>query len=105
MTTTDATTTAVDDMVNAMLQSYGQLALILDHMERHRTRASDPIPMVIRRIMRDTLVELPARAGGGADAVGAAARVLGAATEILGEEIILVEEPPPLSRRERRRRR
>ena len=76
-----------------MLQSCGQLAVILDHMQRHSDEASDadPIPDVLRRLLRGTLAGMPANYGD--DDVATAATILAAATELIGEEIFLVDEP------------
>jgi hypothetical protein len=94
-------TPAVDALVDAMMQSYGQLALILDHMGRNEDRApgAEPIPTVFRRLLSGILAALPERHG--LDDVATAAQMLAAATELIGDEVYLVTE----NRATRRRRR
>jgi hypothetical protein len=84
-----------------MLQSYGQLALILDHMKRHEDRSpgAEPIPTVLRRLLSGTLAALPERHG--PDDVATAAQMLAAATELIGEEVYLVNENRAMRRRRR----
>jgi hypothetical protein len=94
-------TPAVDALVEAMMESCGQLALILDHMKRHEDRSpgAEPIPTVFRRLLSGILAALPERHG--LDDVATAAQMLAAATELIGDEVYLVTE----NRATRRRRR
>jgi len=112
MTDTD-TTNPLDWFVNSLLQSTGQLMLIVDHMARHPNEAADAEPFddVLRTllggVLEDTLGERDP-----AD-LAAAAALLADAREVIGNELYLVD-PDELSngscvgrpnRRERRRRR
>jgi hypothetical protein len=78
----------LDAFVEAILQSYGQLALIVEHMLRHSTPEAEPVPEVLQRLLRDAL-EPVARRRGDTD-VAVAAELLAAATDRIGEEIYLV---------------
>ena len=104
MTTHDAPTPAVDALVEAMLQSCGQITLILDQMQRHADEAPDaePIPTVLKQLLCGVLRDLPERHG--ADDVATAAQMLAAATEVVGEELLLVDTRPPQRPARRRRR-
>ncbi|MEA2478565.1 MAG: hypothetical protein QOJ07_487 [Thermoleophilaceae bacterium] len=93
-----ATTPAVDELVDAILQSHGQLTLIVEHMLRYPGTALDapPLDAVLRGLLGDVLAQLPERHG--AEDVATAAQMLRAATELIGEELYLVD----MNRRERR---
>jgi hypothetical protein len=88
---------AVDALVDAIMQSYGQLALILDHMQRYRSAPdAEPIPDVLRDLLRGVLGQMADRHG--PDDVATAAQMLSAATDAIGGELYFV----PPSRAERR---
>jgi hypothetical protein len=93
MTQDQAATPAVDILVDSMMQSHGQLALILDHMQRRAARnpcaASEPIPDILRRLLCDVLAPLSERHG--LDDVATAAQMLAAATDLVGEDLYLVD--------------
>ena len=81
----------LDTLIDAILQSYGQLALLLDHMLRASARApgdAEPVPDVLRRLLRDALGPLAERRGDLDVAV--AAEMLAAATDVIGQELYLV---------------
>jgi hypothetical protein len=99
MTTHEPETQAVETLVEAMMQSCGQLTLILDHMSRHENPDADPIPDVLARLLSGILAALPERHG--LDDVATAAQMLTAATTLIGEDLYLVAE----NRATRRRRR
>jgi hypothetical protein len=85
------TESPLDTLIDAILQSYGQLALLLDHMLRASARApgdAEPVPDVLRRLLRDALLPLAERRGDLDVAV--AAEVLAAATDVIGQELYLV---------------
>lgn len=84
-------TPAVTTLVEAMLQSYGQLALILDHMQRNRDESPDAasIPEVLAELLGGVLAQLRERHGD--EAVATAAQMLSAATQLIGEEVFLVD--------------
>src|SRR5829696_6966038 len=91
MDNSDAVPAAVDALADAMTQSYGQIALILDHMQRNDVQApgSLPIPIVLGGLLRDVLEKLPEQHG--VDDVATAAQMLAAATDLLAEEVLLVD--------------
>ena len=79
---------SVAALVDAITQSYGQLALILDHMLRHANPEADPIPEVLANLLGGVLADFVETYG--ADEVSTAAQILGAATDKIAEEIYLV---------------
>jgi hypothetical protein len=90
---------AVEALTESMMESYGQVALLVDHMLRNFNPDGDPIPDVLSELMNGILGTLVRRHG--VDEVATAARILSAATELLGEELFLVDaddlgEPGPL---------
>ena len=90
MTTTDATH-PLDWFVSSLLQSTGQLMLIVDHMARHPSTApaAESVDDVLHRLLRDTLADaLDAHEPA---ALAAAAALLADAREVIGEEIFLVD--------------
>jgi hypothetical protein len=78
----------LDMLVDAVLQSYGQLALVVDHMLRAATTASEPVPDILRRLLRDVLGPLASRRGD--TDVAVAAEVLARVTDVIGQELYLV---------------
>jgi hypothetical protein len=92
MTAQPPPTPAVEAFVQAILQSAGQIQLIADHMLRHYNADADPIPDVLQRLLTGILVALMQRHGD-AD-VGTAAQMLTAATELIADELYLVEPSP-----------
>ena len=93
---------AVDELVDAILQSHGQLTMLVEHMQRYPSSPeADPIPVVLKRLFTSTLESLVDRYG--VDEVAVAAKVLAAATDVAGQEIYFVDpEPAPRNRAERR---
>src|SRR4051812_36594468 len=102
MHTQPAPLPAVDEFVDAILQSYGQLTMLVEHMDRYPSSPdADPTPVVLKRLYTGTLAQLVDRHG--AEDVATAAKLLAAATEVAGKEIYFVDpEPPPMNRAERR---
>ncbi|MCP9490204.1 MAG: hypothetical protein MSC31_10060 [Solirubrobacteraceae bacterium MAG38_C4-C5] len=93
----------LDELVDALLQSYGQLAVILDHMLAHSEHASldaDPPLVVLRRLMKDVLTPMADEA----DAVATAARTVARVTDTLGKELLLVPSSATPSCRHRQER-
>jgi hypothetical protein len=88
MTENQEVSASVGAFVDAITQSYGQLALILDHMLRHASPGADPIPEVLARLLGGVLADFVDTYG--ADEVATAAQILGAATDKIAEEIYLV---------------
>src|SRR3954453_20146734 len=99
-----STTPAIDTLVEAMMQSSGQLTLIVDHMlsaDPHPD--ADPIPDVLRRVLGGTLAPLAERHGD--QDIATAAQMLTAATELIGTEVYLVPHANRAERRQRSKRR
>ncbi len=90
MTTTDATH-PLDRFVSSLLQSTGQLMLIVDHMARYPNTAPDAEAFddVLHRLLRDTLAE--ALDGHDPAALAAAAALLADARKAIGDDIFLVD--------------
>jgi hypothetical protein len=90
METNHPTTPAVDALVDAMLTSCGQLAAVFHHMEQHRNTAPDAEPPaeVLARLLKGIFVPLPLQHG--VDDVATAAQMLSAATELVAEDLFLV---------------
>jgi len=78
----------LDMLVDAVLQSYGQLALVVEHMLRVAPEIPEPVPDILRRLLRDVLEPLAARRG--ETDVALTAELLGAATDVIGTELYLV---------------
>lgn len=95
MTPDPHTPPALAALVDAMMDSCGQLATIIDHMERNRGRAedADPPAVILRDLLLGTLVPLPMRHG--LDDIATTAQMLSAATDLIGEEILLVNSRWP----------
>jgi hypothetical protein len=93
---------ALDEFVDAILQSYGQLAMLIDHMDRYPSPPdTPPVNVVLKRLFTETLDPLAEQHG--EDAVATAARLLAAATETVGKNLYFVNpDPEPLNRAERR---
>ena len=85
----------VERLVDTILQSYGQLALIVEHMSEwhaaNRSAAAEPLPVVLHQLLTDALAPLAGE--GDAGDVVTAARVLSVATAMIGEELVLVTMP------------
>ena len=81
--------TNVDRLSEALVSWAGSGTLIIDHMSRNFTPGGDPIPDVLRNLIRETLVPLADRHAE-ADLATAVA-VVEDALETLAEELYLVE--------------
>jgi hypothetical protein len=82
---------AIDLLVDALMQSYGQLAMILDHMMRSEDPDGPPIPEVLANLLRDILEEL--NDAHGEEDVATAAQMLRNATELVGDNVLLAPLP------------
>jgi hypothetical protein len=82
----------VDRLSEAFVSWAGSGTLIIGHMSRNFTPGGDPIPDVLRRLIRGTLAPLADRHA--AADLAAAVAVIEDAIETLGEEIYLVEPGP-----------
>ena len=91
MTTTREVPAAVEELVNALTQSYGQIALILAHMMDNRSDDPDapPFDAVLRRLLGDVLARLADDHSIGD--VATAAQMVQAATGVIAEDIYLVD--------------
>ena len=91
---TDSTLPAVDALAFAMMNSFGQLSLILMHMHRHRAEGkSSPDalqpPFALGELLRDVLRGLTDEHS--IEDIATAAQMLGSATELIGDEIFIVD--------------
>jgi hypothetical protein len=86
---TDSTQPAVDALAFAMMNSFGQLSLILAHMHRHQAEgrsapdALDP-PFALTELLKQVLSGL-------AEDIATAAQMLGSATVLIGDELFIVD--------------
>src|SRR3954451_6993606 len=91
---TDTTIPAVDALALAMMNSLGQLSLILGHMQRHQAGgasapdALDP-PFALAELLKDVLRALAEEHT--MDDIATAAQMLGTATSIIGDELFIVD--------------
>jgi len=85
---------AVAAFAIALMNSFGQLSLILAHMHRHQAEghsapdALDP-PFALAELLKQVLGSL-AEEHDAAD-VATAAQMLGAATQVIGDELFIVD--------------
>ena len=79
---------ALDAFVDALIQSYGQLALVVEHMIQSTAPEAERGSVVLHRLLRDTLEPLAQRRGD--TDVAVAAELVSAATDVIGDEIYLV---------------
>lgn len=92
---------AVGEFVAAILQSYGQLAMLVEHMERYPSSPeADPVPVILKRLYGGPLGALADSYG--EEAVATAAKLLAAATDDEGRDIYFVDPEPPPNRAARR---
>ena len=93
---------ALDEFVDAIMQSYAQLTGLVEHMERYPSDPdAQPVAVVLKRLFTDVLSEL--LDSHGEEAVATAAKLLAAATETAGKNLYFVNpEPEPVNRAERR---
>ena len=95
MTDTEATS-PLGWFVNSLMQSAGQLTLIIDHMARNANDSSDaePFDAVLRRLLNDVLAK--GLADRPPEQLATAAALLADAREVIAEEIYLVDLETPL---------
>jgi hypothetical protein len=85
---------AVDALALAMMNSFGQLSLILAHMHRHQAEAKsapdapEP-PFALTELLKDVLRGLADEHE--TDDIATAAQMLASATRIIGDELFLVD--------------
>lgn len=85
---------AVDALALAMMNSFGQLSLILGHMQRYQAEghsspdALDP-PFALVELLKDVLRGLADEHA--LDDVATAAQMLGTATQLIGDELFVVD--------------
>jgi hypothetical protein len=90
----DTTMPAVDALALAMMNSFGQLSLILGHMQRHQVEgesapdALDP-PFALTELLKEVLRVLTEEHS--MDDIATAAQMLGSATRIIGDELFIVD--------------
>jgi hypothetical protein len=85
---------AVDALALAMMNSFGQLSLILAHMQRYQAEGkSDPEaldpPFALTELLKQVLRGLGDEHG--SDDIATAAQMLGSATQVIGDELFVVD--------------
>lgn len=91
---TNSTQPAVDALALAMMNSFGQLSLILGHMHRNQAEgrsapdALDP-PFALTELLKQVLSGLAEEHT--TDDVATAAQMLASATQLIGDELFLVD--------------
>lgn len=85
---------AVDAFALAIMSSFGQLSLILAHMHRHQMEGKSdpdapPPPLVLTELLKRVLGALPDEHS--VDDIATAAQMLGRATEVIGDELFIVD--------------
>jgi hypothetical protein len=90
----ESTQPAVDALALAMMNSFGQLSLILGHMHRYEAEgrsAPDALapPFALTELLKQVLADL-ADMHDAAD-IATAAQMLATATRIIGDEIFIVD--------------
>src|SRR3954449_4052223 len=96
---------AVDALALAMMNSFGQLSLILGHMHRHQAEghsAPDTLepPFVLAELLKQVLGTLAEEHDPGD--IATAAQMLGTATQVIGDELFIVDMDRLANRGERR---
>ena len=91
---TESTQPAVEALALAMMNSFGQLTLILAHMHRYEAEGESapdalPAPFALTELLKQVLGEL-AEEHAAAD-VATAAQMLATATRIIGDELFIVD--------------
>ena len=91
---TESTQPAVDALALAMMNSFGQLSLILGHMHRYEAEgrsAPDALapPFALTELLKQVLAELAQEHP--ATDIATAAQMLGTATRIIGDELFIVD--------------
>lgn len=85
---------AVDALALSMMNSFGQLSLILGHMHRFQAEGKSapdapPPPLALHDLLEDVLTGL---ADGHTTAdIATAAQMLASATELIGDELFVVD--------------
>jgi hypothetical protein len=91
---TDSTHPAVDALALAMMNSFGQLSLILAHMHRYQAEgrsapdALDP-PFALAELLKDVLRALAEEHA--TEDIATAAQMLASATVLIGDELFVVD--------------
>ena len=91
---THETFPAVDALALAMMNSFGQLTLILGHMHRYQAEgrsapdALDP-PFALAELLKDVLRGLAEEHA--TEDIATAAQMLGSATQLIGDELFIVD--------------
>ena len=90
----DTTSPAVDALALAMMNSFGQLSLILGHMHRRQAEgksspdALEP-PFALAELLKDVLQGLAQEHT--TEDIATAAQMLGSATALVGDELFIVD--------------
>src|SRR5438270_13645389 len=91
---TDTHVPAASALARSMVESFGQLGLILGHMERYAAEGrsgpdAPPAPLVLLDLLGDVLRRLTEEHG--AEDRATAAQMLSSATRIIGDELFIVD--------------
>jgi hypothetical protein len=91
---TDSHVPAVDALALAMMNSFGQLTIILMHMQRYQAEGrSDPDtlepPFALAELLKDVLRGLADEHA--TEDIATAAQMLGSATRLIGDELFMVD--------------
>lgn len=92
MTTPNAESSNVDRLSEALVSWAGSGTLIIDHMARNFSPGGEPIPDVLRRLIRGTLRPLADRHA--ETDLAAAVTVIEDALETLARDLYLVDPDP-----------
>jgi hypothetical protein len=87
-------TAAVDAFTLAVMTSCGQLSLIISHMHRFGAENgvpedAEPVPAALHKLLRDVLRPLAEEHG--VEDLAVAAQMLDAATQLVGDELFVVD--------------
>ena len=87
-------TPAVDALALALMNSFGQLSLILAHMHRYQVEGKSapdapPPPIALHGVLEDVLSGLADEHD--VEDIATAAQMLGSATELIGDELFMVD--------------
>src|SRR5690348_15521800 len=90
----ESTQPAVDALAASMMNSFGQLSLILMHMQRYEAEgqsAPDALapPFALAELLRDVLGGLAEEHS--VDDIATAAQMLESATRLIGDELFIVD--------------
>lgn len=85
---------AVDALAMAIMNSFGQLSIILAHMHRYEAEGKSapdapPAPIALHGLLEDVLRDLAEEHA--VEDIATAAQMLGSATQLIGDELFVVD--------------